>query len=1144
MRCRKVISILAWLACAAGAGGQVRYVSHWGSHEAPFDSWETAATNLVDAVHATPDGGTVQVDSGVYRTGADATGGMDARLSLTRPINVRSVGGYSNTVIEGLFHAPATPVGTSAVRTVYMTNGVLDGFTLRRGATRQTGTTAQISGGGLYAGGGTQLNLRVVSNYGQTAGGAWLHATYVSNVIFALNQSVTGPRVKIDGRVRMEHVRLNPQGPHFPDARILGTNGAVIVNGDPATSAENGTDSGRVIVVSGMQEHTLTVTNSGTRPLMIGGWSVLGPHAAEFVVVPPATDTLAAGEATTFEVQFLPTVIGLRRALIFMASNDPDDDPYAVWVEGEGYAADMRVFGTNLNEIVNGETVPNLADGTDFGVCVDEPIRRRFLITNVGNGPLTFTNEPHIAMSGEHPQDFTVVTQPDTVVEPGDSTFFEIEFSPWAVETRTAEVQLFSDDLYHTNSVYQFRVRGEVATNNLFFALDSGVRDLGASAMAWGDYDQDGWLDMAVIGFDGTNRYSAVYRNLGDGTFTNIHAGITALEYGAVAWGDYNNDGYLDLAVMGRSDTTPAVTEIYRNNGDGTFTRASASFTGLYNGSLAWGDYDNDGDLDLIVSGFTLTENRTILYRNNGDETFTAISTSIPGMRAGRVVWADYNNDGRLDVLIIGTDGSTRYTRLYENTESGFVQRALTGVPPVAYGGVSFGDFNADGRLDFALTGNAQTSLVSRVFTATGGSPLYTAVASELTPVWLGDCVLTDWNNDGQLDLVYAGADSNNVDHVKLYEQDAGALMPLELEQEIPGMRITSMAWGDVDNDGDVDMAISGETAEGSRTHIYRNLSATTNAPPTAPAGLTATRVNGNQVIFSWDAATDAETPDQSLTYNLYVGTAGDPIRFMAPQADLATGQRHLPALGNVQLNREWKIENLPAGDIVWGVQAVDATFAGGPFVAGPTVTIPELPDVIVESIDIQEVPFAVSITIRNQGAVATTAPVTLSAWLDRSATADCSTIADLTNSVAPLSAGDASTIVFDGLTRNAAPSVNTFRAFVNSECTRTVFETRYDNNQMAQVYTNNVYEPFWFNAVALTDNVYLRWLDPTEIGWESSDVLIRYSTTAYPAATSDGQPLPGPVTGQMYHHTGLTPHQPYFYTIWLTNDGIEWHVP
>jgi hypothetical protein len=173
------------------------------------------------------------------------------------------------------------------------------------------------------------------------------------------------------------------------------------------------------------------------------------------------------------------------------------------------------------------------------------------------------------------------------------------------------------------------------------------------------------------VAFSGEATSEALYRNNGNGTFSDVSAaaGLSRRKpCQGIAWGDYNNDSYLDLFVargsLGGSSTSNT---LYQNNGDGTFTdvtrQAGVTAIGNYWG-CAWGDYDNDGYLDLFVacSGATVVGtpgNANLLYHNNGDGTFTNVAANEGveledgGASPHRcAAWADYDNDGFLDLII------------------------------------------------------------------------------------------------------------------------------------------------------------------------------------------------------------------------------------------------------------------------------------------------------------------------------------------------------------------------------------------------------------------------------------------------------------------------------------------------------------
>ncbi len=194
------------------------------------------------------------------------------------------------------------------------------------------------------------------------------------------------------------------------------------------------------------------------------------------------------------------------------------------------------------------------------------------------------------------------------------------------------------------------------------------------SSVDWGDYDNDGYLDILLTGhWGGLNDYpiSKIYHNNTDGTFTeNTSTSLMGMEYGSAAWGDYDADGYLDIILHGSKIPTYlsylGYLNIYHNSGDGTFTSQTSVHTeGEWGSSVAWGDYNNDGYLDFIITG---SDSR--IFRNNKNNTFTeetSISFYPLGLFYGSVAWADYDNDGNLDILQTGWTGYYRVSKIYRN---------------------------------------------------------------------------------------------------------------------------------------------------------------------------------------------------------------------------------------------------------------------------------------------------------------------------------------------------------------------------------------------------------------------------------------------------------------------------------------------
>jgi hypothetical protein len=460
---------------------------------------------------------------------------------------------------------------------------------------------------------------------------------------------------------------------------------------------------------------------------------------------------------------------------------------------------------------------------------------------------------------------------------------------------------------------------------------DSGAVLTGAaySAVAWGDYDNDGDLDLLLTGQDSSGGpVTRLYRNDGGGVFTEVSAGLAAVYESSLAWGDYDNDGDLDILLTGFNGTGN-LTKLYRNDGGGVFTEVVAGLTGVANGSVAWGDYDNDGDLDILLTGHDGMRAVTKLYRNGGG-VFTQTSAGLTAVYHSSVAWGDYDNDGDLDILLSGYDGLTRLTKLYRNEGGGVFTEVSAGLAAVYQSSVAWGDYDNDGDLDVLLMGYSYTGHVTKVY-RNDGAGAFTEIAAGLPGIYAGTAVWGDYDNDGDLDVLLTGYGASTSTVTKLFRNDGGDVFT-DVAAALTPVRYSSAAWGDYDNDGRLDLIVAGSTASTppSMTTLYHNEGGAADTAPAAPTGLGGAVV-GNRVTLSWTAAADTETPAAGLSYNLRVGTsagAGDVVVPMAADS----GRRRIAALGNAQQGTTATVNGLPPGTYFFSVQAVDTAFVGSAF--------------------------------------------------------------------------------------------------------------------------------------------------------------------------------------------------------------------
>ncbi len=397
-----------------------------------------------------------------------------------------------------------------------------------------------------------------------------------------------------------------------------------------------------------------------------------------------------------------------------------------------------------------------------------------FSVTRVYRSPLgallivSLASSAVIVCAQAHAQDYRLVdvTNAAGVANP-DHAHFGCTWSDYDGDG-WLDLYLANDD---NNTLY--RNNGEGAFTDVTRATGTGDPWL-AMRNIWADYDRDGDLDLYSHNFG----RSTLYQN-NSNVFTDVNAesgaGLDMPTGTGVAWGDFDRDGWLDLHATGFPGGWNV---LLHSNGDGTFTdiRAEAGLPLPANGmGNMWSDVDGDGDLDIAIAAVLSLGDSRFLYRNNGDMTFTDITREAglifeSGASTSAMVLADYDNDLDLDMLVTEVELMSAKVLpnrfyLFQNTGDGsFIEatEAAGITPPTAPKG--------DNEFEFF------------------------------------DAAFADYDNDGDLDLYVGVKEGPN-----LFFRNSGDGTFVEigsfLNVDFPGY-LKGMAWGDYDNDGDLDLYV------------------------------------------------------------------------------------------------------------------------------------------------------------------------------------------------------------------------------------------------------------------------------------------------------------------------------------------------
>ena len=412
-----------------------------------------------------------------------------------------------------------------------------------------------------------------------------------------------------------------------------------------------------------------------------------------------------------------------------------------------------------------------------------------------------------------------------------------------------------------------------------FTNIDANLTGVSYSSVATADFDGDLDLDLVVTGYDGGGPIAKIYENDGSGGFTeNTNANLTGVFLGSLTSGDFDGDLDLDLVVTGYDGGGP-IAKIYENDGSGGFTEnTNANLTGVNAGSVATADFDGDNDPDLVVTGSSGSGLITKIYENDGSGGFSEnTNANLTGVYNSSVAWGDFDGDDDPDLVVTGNSSNgQKIAKIYENDGSGgFTENTNANLTGVYNSSVATADFDGDDDPDLVVTGeDSNRNRIAKIYENDGSGGFTENTNANLTGVNAGSVATADFDGDNDPDLLVTGlGDSGPI--AKIYENDGSGGFTENTNANLTGVAYGSVAWGDFDGDNDPDLVVTGNSFNGRIANVYLNNPLPANELPVAVED-SATTQAGQEVIFSLtDNDTDSDGTIDVATVDLDPTTDG-----------------------------------------------------------------------------------------------------------------------------------------------------------------------------------------------------------------------------------------------------------------------------
>jgi len=292
-------------------------------------------------------------------------------------------------------------------------------------------------------------------------------------------------------------------------------------------------------------------------------------------------------------------------------------------------------------------------------------------------------------------------------------------------------------------------------------------------------------------------------------TLQDVNVGVLKpLKYSHIQPVDINNDGKMDIFHYG-SDGTTYYAVFYLNEGNWVFTLSTTNLPAYSNMYTDWADFDNDGLIDVAITGYSAGQRKCEIYRNQGNFVFSLMPYSFEPLAFGNVSWADLDGDGKIDLIINGSNAQGKaVTRVYKNTGNNFTLINLS-LEGITSGSTVCFDFDNDGLTDIFYTGINSYGQKACYLYRNNGNFNFSSVSVIFEKITDGDVAVADVDGNGSLDVFITGSNNNNQRISKLYWNNNGIFS--EAAANFDKVSSSSVHLADIDNNGKPDILLSGQ---------------------------------------------------------------------------------------------------------------------------------------------------------------------------------------------------------------------------------------------------------------------------------------------------------------------------------------------